>query len=100
MNKPPLGVLEEVDPRDVWTDEARDFTPWLSKPENLIQLSKTLDLELDLEGIEVPVGFYKADIVANDNTSNRRVVIENQLGKTDHDHLGKVITYEIGRAHV
>lgn len=91
-----LGYLEPVDIKTVCTDEAGEFTPWLAKPENLARLSKELDLELELEGIEVPVGPYRADIVATDNMSNERVIIENQLDKTDHDHLGKIITYSSG----
>jgi hypothetical protein len=96
MNTPALGNLEIKDPREIWNDEAKEFTPWLAKPENLKLLSEALDLELELEGVEVSVGPYSADIVANDNTSNCRVVVESQLEKTNHDHLGKVITYASG----
>ena len=96
MNTPALGTLEMLDPRTAWSDEARDFTAWLAKAENLARLSKALDMELEFEGIEVSVGPYKADIVANDTGSNSRVVVENQLEKTNHDHLGKVITYASG----
>jgi hypothetical protein len=49
-------------------------------------------LELQVEGVEVPVGPFSADILAKD-TSENFVIIENQFGKTDHDHLGKVLTY-------
>jgi len=91
-----LKTLESVDLKSVCTDEAGEFTPWLAKPENLARLSKELDMELELEGVEVPVGPYRADIVATDNTSNERVIIENQLDKTNHDHLGKIITYSSG----
>jgi len=91
-----LGTLEPVDLKAVCTDEAGEFTPWLAKPENLARLSRELDMELEFEGIEVPVGPYRADIVATDNMSNERVIIENQLDKTDHDHLGKIITYASG----
>jgi hypothetical protein len=96
MNTPHLGNLEIKDPREIWGDEAKDFTPWLAQPENLKQLAKALDMELELEGVEVSVGPYSADIVANDATSNSRVVVENQLEKTNHDHLGKVLTYASG----
>lgn len=91
-----LGTLDAVDLKDVCTDEAGEFTPWLAKPENLARLAKELDMELELEGVEVPVGPYRADIVATDNMSNDRVIIENQLDKTNHDHLGKIITYSSG----
>jgi hypothetical protein len=65
-------------------------------PENLSRLSDALDLELELEGVEVRVGPYSADILAKDTTSDCRVVVENQLEKTNHDHLGKVLTYASG----
>jgi len=90
-----LGYLEPVELHDVWADEARDFTPWLARPENLRRLGEVVNMDLELEGTEVPVGPYSADIVATD-VVNGRVVIENQLGKTDHDHLGKLITYASG----
>lgn len=97
MSKVNLGELTVVDLREVWGDEARDFTPWLSQPENIEALSKQLgDLELEVEGVEVPVGSFKSDIVALDTLSNTKVIIENQLDKTNHDHLGKIITYASG----
>ena len=92
----PLGSLEPVDLRTIWPDEARDFTPWLAKEENLRRLSDALNLELELDRVEVAVGPYSADIVATDASSNSKVVIENQLEKTNHDHLGKVLTYASG----
>src|SRR4051794_28418105 len=91
-----LGRLEPIDLRTFWADEARDFTPWLATVENLEVLSSTLGLDLEREGVEVPVGPYKADIVARDLTSGNRVIVENQLEKTNHDHLGKTITYASG----
>jgi len=91
-----LGSLEPVDLRTIWPDEARDFTPWLAQEENLRRLSDALNLELELDRVEVAVGPYSADIVATDASSNAKVVIENQLEKTNHDHLGKVLTYASG----
>jgi hypothetical protein len=91
-----LGRLEVVDLRSFWADEAGDFTPWLAQSENLSLLSATLGMELEREGVEVHVGQYKADIVARDISSNARVIIENQLEKTNHDHLGKTLTYASG----
>ncbi len=91
-----LGKLVAIDVRSAWNDEARDFTPWLAQEENLALLSDTLDMDLELQGIEVPVGPYSADIVTRDANSDRTVVIENQLDKTNHDHLGKVLTYASG----
>ncbi len=88
-----LGEIAQVVPREVWPHEASDFTPWLAKPENLGQLGNALGLDLQLVNTEVAVGPYSADIVAQETSSGDYVVIENQLAKTDHDHLGKVLTY-------
>jgi hypothetical protein len=92
----PLGKLDPVDLRNYWRDEARDFTVWLASSETLELLSDTLGIELELESTEVSVGPYKADIVARDISSDAKVVIENQLEKTNHDHLGKILTYASG----
>jgi len=91
-----LGTLEPVELRTIWPDEARDFTPWLATQENFRRLSEALGLELELDQVEVAVGPYSADIVATAISSDAKVVIENQLGRTDHDHLGKVLTYASG----
>src|SRR3989442_6414464 len=87
-----LGALTPVDLRNLWSNEAADFTPWLAKEANISQLGEAMGLELEVERTEVPVGPYYADILARDS-SGSYVVIENQLGKTDHDHLGKALTY-------
>lgn len=86
-----LGRLTRVSPRDVWKHEARDFTRWLA--ENIDRLGELLNLDLEVEGREVDVGDFSADIVARDLSSGRRVVIENQLEHTDHSHLGQLLTY-------
>jgi len=86
-----LGKLKTITPRKKWNNEARDFTPWLAN--NIKELNETLGLELEVENTEVAVGPYSADILAKDTGSGRYVVIENQLEKTNHDHLGKSITY-------
>lgn len=96
MTKVKLGTLKQVELRTIWTNEAHDFTPWLAKPENLLLLSDALDLELELEGTEVSVGPYKADVVATDNSTNCKVVIENQLERTNHNHLGQILIYAAG----
>lgn len=86
-----LGKLKTITPRKKWNNEARDFTPWLAN--NIEELSKTVGLELEVENTEVAVGPYSADILAKDTGTGKYVVIENQLEKTNHDHLGKSITY-------
>jgi hypothetical protein len=88
-----LGKLETADPRKLWANESADFTPWLARPENIAELGEALGIELEVENTEVAVGPYSADILARDVASDTYVVIENQLGKTDHDHLGKALTY-------
>lgn len=90
-----LGNIEEVNLRKMWRDEEKDFTPWLSQ--NLQLLEDVIDLDLELKDTEVSVGRYTADIVAQPTqTETGDVVIENQLEKSDHDHLGKIITYASG----
>ncbi len=91
-----LGKLEKVDLRDIWKGEAQDFTPWLAKDDNLSLLGDTLDMELELEGQEKSVGPFRADIVCRDTADNSLVLIENQLAKTDHQHVGQLITYAAG----
>jgi hypothetical protein len=88
-----LGSFTKLEVRSIWTNESADFTPWLAKPENLANLGVELGLELELESTEVSVGPYSADILAKDTGNDRYVVIDNQLEKTNHDHLGKAITY-------
>lgn len=91
-----LGKFHRVDLRDLWQDEARHFTPWLAKEENLQALGETIGIDIELERTEVLIGNYKADIVARDISTNKKIIIENQLERSDHDHLGKLITYASG----
>jgi len=86
-----LGEIKQVPLRKIWKNEAYDFTPWLS--ENLERLGEAIGIELEFESKEVSVGPYSADILAKDTGTDKFVVIENQLEKTNHDHLGKCITY-------
>lgn len=87
-----IGRLEKVLLRDIWPNEAYDFTRWLS--ENIDLLGEVLGVRLSLEERESPVGPFAADIVATDERGEV-VVVENQLEKTDHDHLGKLLTYMV-----
>lgn len=85
-----VGRLEKVDLRKVWMKEAKDFSTWLAN--NLEILSEHIGFELSLLEREKSAGDFSADIFA-EGPNGETVVIENQLGKTDHDHLGKLITY-------
>ena len=92
-----LATIERVkDIRSIWPNEADNFTPWLA--DNLSALGKALVLDLDLEDVvkEAPVGTFKLDIRTRVVGSGRPVVIENQLGSTDHSHLGQLLTYAAG----
>lgn len=92
-----LGTLTEIkDLREVWPHEAHDFTPWLAK--NIGVLSDTVGIDISIEETESSVGDFNVDIFATDADTGRRVIIENQLEETDHDHLGKLITYASGKA--
>lgn len=88
--------LEPVNLREVWPHEADDFTPWLADPEHLSWLGETLNMELADAECEKPVGQFRADILCRNRADSSPVVIENQLRQSDHDHLGKVLTYGIG----
>ena len=93
----PLGRLAKVALRDVWEHEQQDFTPWLAREVNIKLLGETLCLDLEVEAQEKKVGPFRADILCKDTTENDRwVLIENQLDKTDHCHLGQLLTYASG----
>lgn len=91
-----LSKLEKVNLREVWKHEALDFTNWLAKPDNLDQLSDEIGINISLIQTEASVGNFNVDILAEEENTNRKIVIENQLETTDHDHLGKIITYASG----
>lgn len=91
-----LGVLEKVQLREAWKHEAHDFTNWLAKEENLASLSDEIGIDISLIRTEANVGKFNVDILAQEEHSGRKIIIENQLEITDHDHLGKIITYASG----
>lgn len=97
-----LGKLERIaDIRSIWPDEARNFTPWLERPENLSQLAEAIGYGaggLEHLSTEQWVGDFRTDILARDalGAGEGLVLIENQFGRTNHDHLGKIITYAAG----
>ena len=93
---PSIGKLREVDVRELWRHEQYDFSNWLAKAENLEYLNEVPGLTLVDVDREVYVGPYRCDMVAKDETTGITVIVENQLEATNHDHLGKIITYASG----
>ena len=91
-----LGKLEKIELREVWRHEALDFTRWLAKKENIALLSKEIGIDIEVIETEMSVGRYNVDIYARDTESNKKIVIENQLENTNHDHLGKMLVYAAG----
>ena len=96
MSQDRLGRLERVELRDIWLSEAIDFTPWLAREENLKLLGEALGIDLELEAQEKPVGPFRADILCKDLGTDSWVLVENQLERTDHTHLGQLMTYASG----
>jgi len=88
--------LQRVDLRDIWSSESADFTPWLAHPKNMKVLEEALNMELEVESEEKPVGPFRADILCKDLSTHTWVLIENQLERTDHLHLGQLLTYSAG----
>ncbi|MBT3704771.1 DUF4268 domain-containing protein [Candidatus Peregrinibacteria bacterium] len=91
-----LKRLKKVELRKAWAHEATDFTTWLSQNENLELLSDEIGLGIKLLQTEASVGRFNVDILAEEENTGRKIVIENQLEITNHDHLGKIITYASG----
>lgn len=91
-----LGKLKEVNIRDVWQHEQYDFSKWLSLPDNIQELGDTIGLSLTDIETEKFVGGYRCDIICKDEITGKNVLIENQLEPSNHDHLGKIITYASG----
>jgi hypothetical protein len=91
-----LGKLIKVDLREVWKDEATEFTPWLVQEKNIKELGDTIGIDLDVVAQEKDVGPFRADILCKDTNNDQWVLIENQLERTDHTHLGQLMTYAAG----
>lgn len=92
-----LSTITQVDLRECWQSESSDFTPWLAKEENMKLLAESLNIdELEVVAQEEYVGPYRADILCKEQSTDKYVLIENQLEKTDHTHLGQIMTYAAG----
>lgn len=91
-----LGRLEKVELRDVWETEDRDFTPWLAQEEHIQILGDTIGIEMELEAQEKDVGPFRADILCKNVDDDSWILIENQIERTDHKHLGQLLTYAAG----
>ena len=89
-----LGILRDISPREAWPDEARHLTPWLH--ENLDRLGEAVGMQLEAQGREVAVETFAADILARNLADDSLVLIENQLERSDHCHLGQILTYAAG----
>lgn len=92
-----LGKLEKIiDLRSVWEHEAKDFTNWLAQEQNLDLLSNEIGINISLIKTEAETGDFSVDILAEEAETGKKIIIENQLERTNHDHLGKIITYASG----
>ena len=80
----------------MWSHEALNFTPWVA--ENVDLLADAVGLDITVDETESSVGDFNVDIYASETGTDRKIIIENQLEDTDHDHLGKLITYASGKA--
>jgi hypothetical protein len=91
-----LGRIEKIDLRSFWRREATDFTPWLAQEENIQLLGETIGIDLEVQSQEESVGPFSADILCKDTINDHFVLIENQLERTDHTHLGQLMKYAAG----
>ena len=93
-----LGRMKKLDIkeiREIWPREENDLSPWVA--ENVDLLNEILSLQIEIEGREEPVHNFRVDLIGTDNSLQVPVVIENQFGTSDHDHLGKLLTYSANR---
>ena len=90
-----LAKLSEQEIRRIWPREEQDLSPWIKSSAE--ELSSALGLEIQFDEAETPVGNFRLDLAGMDLLTRKPVVVENQFGKSDHDHLGKLLTYAAGR---
>jgi hypothetical protein len=91
-----LGKLKKIDLREAWKHEANDFTTWLAQEENLRLLGDEIGFDMKLVQTEAEVGDFNVDILAEEENTGKKIIIENQLEVTNHTHLGQIITYASG----
>jgi len=89
-----FATIEEIPLRTYFSREDTNFTPWLR--DNIQLLGDKIGIDIVDPSTEVPIGTYRLDILANESGTSRKIAIENQFGITDHDHLGKLLTYMAG----
>ena len=85
--------LQPVNLREVWAKEPECFTPWMAKEENLSILADALNINLQFVEKEKNIGLFRADILCRNTDDSSWVLVENQLNRADHKHLGQVLTY-------
>jgi len=93
MTKIKLATLEKVDPRKIWEHEAHNFTPWLAEDDNIQILFDEISITAENVETEQRLDRYFVDITAEESVTGRKIIVENQLEKTDHKHLGQLLTY-------
>ena len=85
-----LARLDRLPLREAWANEATDFTPWLAREDNIRLLGDSVGLELAVEAREQGLGQFRADIACRNLADDSLVLIENQVERTDHSHLGVI----------
>lgn len=88
-----LGRIEKVKLREVWSHEAHDFTRWLALDENISALLDEISISAENVKTEDNAGQFNVDITADESETGKKIIIENQLERTDHKHLGQLLTY-------